>query len=95
MNTDRFRLADADGRQPRLAACICGLFSRLLAAGFLLAAFLVRADAAEWPVKPVRWVIGAAPDVLPRMVGQKLADAWGQQIVVDQRPGAAGITRAT
>jgi len=37
------------------------------------------------------WVIGAAPDVLPRMVGQKLADVWGQQIVVDQRPAASGI----
>jgi tripartite-type tricarboxylate transporter receptor subunit TctC len=56
-----------------------------------LAALLPSARAAEWPVKPVRWVIGAAPDVLPRMVGQKLADAWGQQVVVDQRPGAAGI----
>jgi len=61
------------------------------ACGLLLAALLPCAEAAQWPVKPVRWVIGPAPDVLPRMVGQKLADAWGQQIVVDQRPGAAGI----
>ena len=59
--------------------------------GVLFAGVAAGAHAADWPVKPVRWVIGAAPDVLPRMVGQKLADAWGQQIVVDQRPGAAGI----
>jgi tripartite-type tricarboxylate transporter receptor subunit TctC len=49
------------------------------------------ARAADWPTKPVRWVLGPAPDVLPRIVGQKLGDAWGQQIVVDQRPGAGGI----
>ena len=49
------------------------------------------AAAAEWPSRPVRFVIGPAPDVLARMVGQKLSDAWGQQVVVDQRPGAGGI----
>src|SRR6185503_5213581 len=36
----------------------------------------------------------ASPDVVPRLVGQKLAEAWGQQIVVDQRPGAGGIIAA-
>lgn len=44
-----------------------------------------------YPTKPIRFVIGPAPDVLARMVGQKLTDAWAQQIVVDQRPGAGGI----
>src|SRR5262245_4527048 len=52
------------------------------------------ADCAEWPAKPVRFVIGPAPDVLARLVGQKLSDAWGQQVVVDQRPGAGGIIAA-
>jgi tripartite-type tricarboxylate transporter receptor subunit TctC len=63
----------------------------LIAGALLLCGYLNGAGAAGWPTKPVRWVVGAAPDVLPRMVGQKLADAWGQQIVVDQRAGAAGI----
>jgi tripartite-type tricarboxylate transporter receptor subunit TctC len=44
-----------------------------------------------FPAKPVRFVIGPAPDVLARMVGQKLTEAWGQQVIVDQRPGAGGI----
>lgn len=48
----------------------------------------------QFPAKPIRFVIGPAPDVLARMVGQKLADAWGQQVVVDQRPGAGGIIAA-
>ena len=46
---------------------------------------------ADWPTKPIRFIVGASPDVVPRLVGQKLAEAWGQQIVVDQRPGAGGI----
>lgn len=49
------------------------------------------AIAQNYPTRPIRFVIGPAPDVLARMVGQKLTDAWGQQIVVDQRPGAGGI----
>jgi tripartite-type tricarboxylate transporter receptor subunit TctC len=48
-------------------------------------------SAQQYPVRPVRFVIGPAPDLLPRLIGQKLADKWGQQVVVDQRPGAGGI----
>jgi tripartite-type tricarboxylate transporter receptor subunit TctC len=50
--------------------------------------------AAEYPTKPIRFVVGPGPDVLARLVGQKLTDAWGQQVVVDQRPGAGGIIAA-
>ena len=47
--------------------------------------------AQDFPTKPIRFVIGPAPDVLARLVGQKLTDAWGQQVIVDQRPAAGGI----
>ena len=47
--------------------------------------------AQDYPTKSIRFVIGPAPDVLARLVGQKLNDAWGQQVIVDQRPGAGGI----
>jgi tripartite-type tricarboxylate transporter receptor subunit TctC len=50
--------------------------------------------AQTFPTRPVRFVIGPAPELLPRMVGQKLSELWGQQIVVDQRPGAGGIVAA-
>src|SRR5687768_2158752 len=63
----------------------------LALAGLLSAA---AATAQQFPTKPIRFIIGPAPDVLARMVGQKLSDAWGQQVVVDQRPGAGGIIAA-
>ena len=50
--------------------------------------------AQEYPVKPIRFVVGPGPDALARAVSQKLTDAWGQQIVIDQRPGAGGSIAA-
>ncbi len=58
---------------------------------FLLAAFCMPAHAQDFSTKPVRFVIGPAPEMLPRLVGQKLSELWGQQVVIDQRPGAGGI----
>jgi len=50
--------------------------------------------AAEYPARPVRFVVpftpGSASDLLARMIGPKLSEAWGQQIVVDNRPSAGG-----
>jgi tripartite-type tricarboxylate transporter receptor subunit TctC len=67
--------------------------STLAALAFAFACLLygVAAAAQQFPAKPIRFIIGPAPDVLARLVGQKLADTWGQQVVVDQRPGAGGI----
>ena len=48
-------------------------------------------SAQAYPTKPVRFVIGPAPDLLPRLVSQKLSELWGHQVVIDQRPGAGGI----
>ena len=48
-----------------------------------------------WPSKPVRLIVpftaGAASDVLGRIVGQRFSEIWGQQIVIDNRPGAGGL----
>jgi tripartite-type tricarboxylate transporter receptor subunit TctC len=53
-------------------------------------------NAAEsYPVRPVRLILasgpGSSPDVIGRMLGNKLSEAWGQSIVVDNRPGATGL----
>jgi tripartite-type tricarboxylate transporter receptor subunit TctC len=63
-------------------------------AGALATALTGAAAAQDYPVKPIRIIVGPGPDVLARIVGQKLTDAWGQQVLVDQRPGAGGIIAA-
>ncbi len=50
--------------------------------------------AQSYPAKPIRFIVGPGPDVLARMIGQKLTDSWGQQVVIDQRPGAGGLIAA-
>jgi tripartite-type tricarboxylate transporter receptor subunit TctC len=58
------------------------------------------ASAAEpaFPDKPVRLIIGSAPgsgpDIMARLVADHLFEAWGQRVVVDARPGVAGIISA-
>ena len=69
------------------------LIGGLLCATLSLAA-LTPANAQEYPDKPIRIIVGPGPDALARLVGQKFTEAWGQQIIVDQRPAAGGIVAA-
>ncbi|MCC6535582.1 MAG: tripartite tricarboxylate transporter substrate binding protein [Burkholderiales bacterium] len=54
--------------------------------------------AQEYPSRPVRMVVPLAPgggtDIAARVTGQKLTERWGQQIIVDNRPGAGGTIGA-
>ena len=54
-------------------------------------AFPGTAPAQISPAKPIRYIVGYTPagtaDMLARAVGQKLAEAWGQQVIVENRPG--------
>ena len=68
------------------------LLSALAAAGATTAAPWATAQAA-WPDQPLRWVVpypaGGGPDVLARTVAEAMRQTLGQQIVVDNRPGAS------
>ena len=48
-----------------------------------------------YPIKPIRMIIanvaGGTSDILARVIGAKLTESWGQQIIVDNRPGGSGL----
>src|SRR5687767_218815 len=58
----------------------------------------VNAMAQQYPSRPIRIIAlsspGSGPDIVGRLIGQKLTEAWGQQVIVDTRPGASGIIGA-
>ena len=68
---------------------------QLLCSGMAALGILVTAAHAQnYPQRPIRYVVAFAPgginDLLARMVGQKLTEAWGHPVVIDNRPGAGG-----
>ena len=66
---------------------------------FAIAAALWASPIASWaqafPVKPVRYIVpfgpGGSPDLVARLLGERLTRIWGQQVVVENRVGAAGV----
>ena len=66
----------------------------MIITGLLLGLLPVQAVAQTFPVKPVRWIVpfppGGAADISSRLIGQKLSERWGQQVIIDNRPGAGG-----
>jgi tripartite-type tricarboxylate transporter receptor subunit TctC len=71
---------------------------RLLRTSAIVAIMLALAPVAsaqDYPSRPVRFVVpyaaGGSGDLLARLLGSKLSAMWGQQVVVDNKPGAGGL----
>ena len=76
---------------------------RTITASGLMAVFLGAVGAhaqarSEWPTKPVKMIVGAPPgstvDFLGRLTASRLSETLGQQVVVENRPGAGGNVAA-
>jgi tripartite-type tricarboxylate transporter receptor subunit TctC len=78
---------------------INAISARAAGAGWILLLLTTGAPWAQsFPVKPVRFMIGFAPgggaDIIARTVSPRIAEGLGQQIIIDNRPGANGIIAA-
>lgn len=80
-------------KQKRIVASLAVVIGTL----WITAAALAQAPQ-KYPVKPVRMLSGAfgsPSDILSRTLGPRLAEMWGQPVVIENRPGAAGTIAAT
>lgn len=72
-----------------------GLLAVTIASMTLFASSPAIAQKSDYPSRPIRMIVGFAPggstDLVARLVGAKLSERLGQQVVIDNRPGASGI----
>jgi tripartite-type tricarboxylate transporter receptor subunit TctC len=86
--------------EPDIIAFLDPIMRRLLAAlACFLAVCSAHASASDYPNRPVHVIEpfspGGAPDVLLRIVAQKLSEKWGQAVIVDNRPGGNTLIGTT
>jgi len=66
----------------------------IIVAGLLGALLSIGAPAQTYPSKPVKLIVtyppGGSSDLMARVLGQKLSELWGQSVIVESKPGAAG-----
>jgi len=71
---------------------------RAIVAATALAALAGAAGAQTYPNKPIRIIVpyaaGGTSDILARQIGPKMTEAWGQPVIVENKPGAIAMRRA-
>lgn len=76
-----------------MKAILCRLCVAVVAT--MIGRELSAAQQAEYPTKPIRFMVpfpaGGGADIIARLVGQKMTETLGQPLIVDNRPGAAGV----
>ena len=79
---------------PRPPVCKEGKMISRIALALAAVTAIAPALAQQYPVKPIRIIVpftaGGPTDILARIVGQKLTESWGQQLVIENRAGASG-----
>ena len=74
------------------------MLSRIALLVFLSLAASWPALAQPWPARPVRMILsqppGSSPDILARMLAERMSRSWGQTVVVENRPGGQNIVGA-
>src|SRR5262249_34125551 len=89
----------ADGKPEQRRASLTGATMRSIArkivSALLILLPLTSVQAQDFPTKPVRIVVpyagGGGGDLRARLLGEKLSRLWGQQVIVDNKPGAGGL----
>ena len=66
------------------------MYASRIAGWVLLALFCVPASAQEYPTKLIRILLGGGPDAAARMIAEKLQAAWGQPVIVENKPQVGG-----
>ena len=57
-------------------------------------AIVSAAQADDFPSRNIRVIVGPGPDIVPRLLGPKMTDQLGQQVIVEPKPGAGGVIAA-
>src|SRR6476646_6641537 len=80
-----------DVTMPHQIRCTCAL---LVAAAIPAIGWAAQKDTGTYPTKPIRLIVpltaGGPTDILARIIAVPLSEPLGQQVIVDNRPGAGG-----
>ncbi|HEV2008531.1 MAG TPA: tripartite tricarboxylate transporter substrate binding protein [Burkholderiales bacterium] len=70
-------------------------FGVAFAIGVAASPAMVNGAETAFPTKPIRIIVqftpGTSTDILARLIAQKMSEDWGQQVIIDNRPGAGGV----